>query len=70
MHVPTKDVDLVLDMSVISKIFDGDISMWNDPQISALNPGVVLPLDPIFVVSGPQEDDFFQQTSPLLQVHL
>ncbi|MBL7618228.1 MULTISPECIES: phosphate ABC transporter substrate-binding protein PstS [unclassified Frankia] len=35
---------------VLGKIFDGDITTWNDPAITALNPGVTLPSKPIAVV--------------------
>ena len=56
-----EDVDLILDTSLIAKIFDGDITRWNDPLIAALNPGVALPDEDFFIVSGPQEDDFFHQ---------
>jgi phosphate transport system substrate-binding protein len=35
--------DLKLDAATVAKIFRGQISNWNDPAISALNPGVQLP---------------------------
>lgn len=35
---------------LIARIFMGDVRMWNDPQITALNPGVLLPARPILVV--------------------
>ncbi|MFJ1707476.1 phosphate ABC transporter substrate-binding protein PstS [Kitasatospora sp. NPDC088346] len=34
---------LVLDGPTIAKIFDSQITTWNDPAITALNPGVSLP---------------------------
>ncbi|WP_354637699.1 phosphate ABC transporter substrate-binding protein PstS [Kitasatospora camelliae] len=34
---------LVLDAPTISKIFNGQITDWNDPAITALNPGTTLP---------------------------
>ncbi|HEV3381120.1 MAG TPA: phosphate ABC transporter substrate-binding protein PstS [Trebonia sp.] len=34
---------LKLDGAVLAGIFDGTITMWNDPAIAALNPGVSLP---------------------------
>ncbi|MEU6235988.1 substrate-binding domain-containing protein, partial [Kitasatospora sp. NPDC047058] len=34
---------LVLDGPTIAKIFDSQITQWNDPAITALNPGVDLP---------------------------
>ena len=35
---------------VLGKIFAGTIKTWNDPAITALNPGVKLPSEPIAVV--------------------
>jgi phosphate transport system substrate-binding protein len=35
--------NLKLDAPVIAKIFEAQITTWNDPQITALNPGVSLP---------------------------
>ncbi|GAA0685373.1 phosphate ABC transporter substrate-binding protein PstS [Kitasatospora atroaurantiaca] len=34
---------LVLDGPTVAKIFDSQITKWNDPAIAALNPGVTLP---------------------------
>ncbi|WP_354641795.1 phosphate ABC transporter substrate-binding protein PstS [Kitasatospora camelliae] len=34
---------LTLDATTIAKIFDSQITKWNDPAIAALNPGVTLP---------------------------
>ncbi|WP_035846336.1 phosphate ABC transporter substrate-binding protein PstS [Kitasatospora azatica] len=34
---------LTLDAPTIAKIFDSQITKWNDPAIAALNPGVTLP---------------------------
>jgi phosphate transport system substrate-binding protein len=39
--------DLQLSPTVIAKIFDKKITMWNDPAIAALNPGRNLPATPI-----------------------
>ncbi|MDH6133836.1 phosphate transport system substrate-binding protein [Kitasatospora sp. MAA4] len=39
--------NLVLDGPTIAKIFDSQITKWNDPAIAALNPGVTLPADNI-----------------------
>lgn len=36
--------------SVLANIFLGNITMWNDPAIAALNPGTTLPDQPILVV--------------------
>jgi phosphate transport system substrate-binding protein len=41
---------LRLDPDVISDIFLGKISMWDDPRIAAANPGVSLPSAPIHIV--------------------
>jgi phosphate transport system substrate-binding protein len=38
---------LVLDGPTVAKIFDSQITKWNDPAIAALNPGVTLPDAPI-----------------------
>ncbi|HTV11698.1 MAG TPA: phosphate ABC transporter substrate-binding protein PstS [Acidimicrobiales bacterium] len=40
-------VHLKLSGSVISQIYQGKITTWNDPAITALNPGVTLPADKI-----------------------
>ncbi|MDH6118262.1 phosphate ABC transporter substrate-binding protein PstS [Kitasatospora sp. GAS204B] len=39
--------NLILDGPTSAKIFDGQITKWNDPAIAALNPGVTLPADAI-----------------------
>lgn len=39
-----------LNANVLSKIYLGTITMWNDPALVALNPGVTLPSIPIVVV--------------------
>jgi phosphate transport system substrate-binding protein len=45
-----KGIDkLILTPSVTAKIFNGVITTWNDPAITALNPGVTLPAEPIKV---------------------
>lgn len=56
---------------VLGKIFAGKIKTWNDPAISALNPGVKLPAEPIAVVhrsdaSGTTAifSDYLTKTSP------
>ena len=41
---------LRLDAAVLADIFLGDIKTWNDPRITALNPGVTLPAQRITVV--------------------
>ena len=42
--------DLRLSGSVIAQIFTGVITMWNDPQVAADNPGLTLPAIPIIPV--------------------
>lgn len=45
-----KGVDkLVLNADVAAKIFNGQITTWNDPAIAALNSGVTLPATPVKV---------------------
>jgi phosphate transport system substrate-binding protein len=41
---------LKLSGKVLSEIYQGSITSWNDPQIVALNPGVTLPAEPIMVL--------------------
>lgn len=41
---------LTLDGPALAKIFNGGITVWNDPAIAALNAGVNLPAEPIHVV--------------------
>ena len=43
-------VNLMLDGPTLAKIFMKNITVWNDPAISSLNPGVVLPTDQITTV--------------------
>ena len=42
--------ELKLSGEVIANIFAGEIKMWNDARIAALNPGVVLPAEAIIPV--------------------
>jgi phosphate transport system substrate-binding protein len=42
-NLPTVKTPLKLDGTVLAKIYTGKITTWNDPAISALNPGVSLP---------------------------
>jgi phosphate ABC transporter phosphate-binding protein len=46
----SKISDLKLSPAVLVGIFTGTITAWNDPAIKALNPGVLLPGNPIIVV--------------------
>ena len=41
--------DLALDGTTAAKIFNGQITTWNDPAVAALNPGKALPAAPIVV---------------------
>ena len=41
---------LSLDGPTAAKIFKGAVSVWNDPAIQALNPGVAFPAEPIRVI--------------------
>jgi phosphate transport system substrate-binding protein len=41
---------LNLDASTLAKVFNGGITRWDDPAITALNPGTTLPATPIHVV--------------------
>jgi phosphate transport system substrate-binding protein len=41
---------LTLDGPTAAKIFNGAITIWNDPAIGALNAGVTLPAEPIRVI--------------------
>ncbi|OBI12224.1 phosphate ABC transporter substrate-binding protein PstS [Mycobacterium sp. E2327] len=55
---------LNLDGATAARIFSGGITGWNDPAIAALNPGVILPAEPIRVVFRSDESgttDNFQR---------
>ncbi|MCL5021090.1 MAG: phosphate ABC transporter substrate-binding protein PstS, partial [Bacteroidetes bacterium] len=49
-HIPGYKGVLKFTGPVIAKIFMGQITKWNDPELKALNPGVSLPDRPIIVV--------------------
>jgi phosphate transport system substrate-binding protein len=54
-NVPGAPVHVNLDGATISKIFLGQITNWNDPQIKALNKGATLPdlkITPVFRSDG------------------
>ena len=56
--------DLVLDGATAAKIFNGQITTWNDPAIAALNQGKQLPAAPIVVIFRSDESgttDNFQK---------
>jgi phosphate transport system substrate-binding protein len=46
-NVPGVTAHLVLSGKVLSSIYQGKITTWNDPAIAALNPNVTLPAIPI-----------------------
>ena len=46
-NAPGVPADIHLNGDVISKMFLGQITKWNDPAIAALNPGKALPATPI-----------------------
>jgi phosphate transport system substrate-binding protein len=49
-NIPGVTVSLNFTGSLLASIFLGNITIWNDPQIQALNPRVSLPNQPIIVV--------------------
>jgi phosphate transport system substrate-binding protein len=70
-NLPGIPSGIKFDGQTIGKIFSGAITVWNDPAITALNPGMTLPNTPIAVAhrsdgSGTTAifTDFLTQTSP------
>jgi phosphate transport system substrate-binding protein len=70
-NLPGVASGLKFDGDTLGKIFSGGITLWNDPAIKALNPGITLPSTPIAVAhrsdgSGTTAifTDFLTQTSP------
>jgi phosphate transport system substrate-binding protein len=70
-NLPGVASGLKFDGNTIGKIFSGGITVWNDPAIKALNPGISLPSTPIAIAhrsdgSGTTAifTDFLTQTSP------
>ena len=70
-NLPGVASGLKFDGNTIGKIFSGAITVWNDPAIKALNPGITLPSTPIAIAhrsdgSGTTAifTDFLTQTSP------
>jgi phosphate transport system substrate-binding protein len=57
---------LMLDAPVIAKIFDAKITTWNDPEITALNPGVNLPSTKITVARRSDSSGTTQNFSEFL----
>ncbi len=56
--------DLVLNADVLARIFQGQITNWNDPAIAALNEGVALPdapITPIYRSDSSGTTDNFQK---------
>eukprot|EP01012_Entosiphon_sulcatum_P003188 TRINITY_DN10921_c0_g1_i1.p1 TRINITY_DN10921_c0_g1~~TRINITY_DN10921_c0_g1_i1.p1 ORF type:complete len:1542 (-),score=179.21 TRINITY_DN10921_c0_g1_i1:1412-6016(-) len=52
-NLPGLDQQLVLPVHVLSPIFNGSITRWDDTEIARFNPGVTLPAQPIIVVVRP-----------------
>jgi phosphate transport system substrate-binding protein len=55
---------LVVNADVLAKIFQGQITKWNDPAITALNPGTTLPdtdITPIYRSDSSGTTDNFQK---------
>ncbi|MGE5596435.1 MAG: phosphate ABC transporter substrate-binding protein PstS [Hyphomicrobiales bacterium] len=50
-NLPELDAPLRLNGDVVSRIYLGEITRWDDPAVAALNPGAPLPGEPISVVS-------------------
>ena len=50
VNLPKRKSPIKLDGAVLAKIFLGDVSQWDAPEISSLNPGESLPSLPIKVV--------------------
>jgi phosphate transport system substrate-binding protein len=48
-NLPGITTGLNLNATTIAKMFQGNITMWNDPNIQQLNPSVTLPAQPILV---------------------
>ena len=59
--------NLKLDPTVIANIFQGTITKWNDPAITALNPGVSLPSTPITLAVRQDSSGTTQNFSLFLQ---
>lgn len=49
-NVPGIKTDLNFSGDVLARMFLGEITRWNDPQIAKLNPGVTLPAQDITIV--------------------
>jgi phosphate transport system substrate-binding protein len=71
-NVPGAPVHLRLNGAVIAKIFLGQITSWNDPAITKLNPGTTMPnlkITPVFRSDGSGTSynftDYLSSVSPL-----
>ena len=58
--------DLTLSPAVLGAIFDGTITMWDDPAITDLNPEADLPSAPLTVVARSGEDGLTQALTTYL----
>ena len=57
---------LTMNAEVLAKIFNGSITTWNDPAITAINPGVTLPSDAITVFFRSDESGTTENTTKFL----
>ncbi len=67
-----KTTKLVIDRKTLVKIFTGDVTTWDHPEIQSLNQGITLPSKPILVITrnysnGPSLvlSDGFNKIDPL-----
>ena len=68
-NIPGVAEGLVLGREVYADIFAGRIRQWNDPRISAANPGLTLPAKPIIpVVRRDSSGTTFAMTNHLARV--
>ena len=49
-NIPGVTQHIVLSGAVLSNIYQGKVTTWNDPSIEALNPGITLPSIPIVTI--------------------
>jgi len=75
-NLPGLSGHLNLSGAVLAKIYNLNITMWNDPAIAAMNPGVSLPAQTIWTVHRGDSagttyvlSDFLSQSSPYWASH-
>jgi phosphate transport system substrate-binding protein len=49
-NLPSVKGNLKLNGTILAEMYTGKITMWNDPAIKALNPGVTLPADKVIPI--------------------